>query len=56
VPTAVQLPLAGQTRVFDADDFYSHHRRFDFVSPTARQLGFRSNVLRHAVDLVPNPH
>ena len=53
VPTAVLLPLEGPVWVFDADDFYSHHRRFDFVSPMARKLGFRSNVLRHAVDLVP---
>ena len=53
IPTAVRLPLDGPLWVFDADDFYSHHRRFDFVSPMARKLGFRSNVLRHAVDLVP---
>ena len=53
VPAAVRFPLRRPTWVFEADDFYSHHRRFDFVSPMARQLGFRSNVLRHAVDLVP---
>ena len=53
VPAAVRFPLPRPTWVFEADDFYSHHRRFDFVSPMARQLGFRSNVLRHAVDLVP---
>ena len=53
VPTTVRLPLDGPVWVFDADDFYSHHRRFDFVSSMARKLGFRSNVLRHAVDLVP---
>jgi hypothetical protein len=53
VPTAVRLPLDGPLWVFDSDDFYSHHRRFDFVSSMARKLGFRSNVLRHAVDLVP---
>jgi len=53
VPTAVRLPLDGPLWVFDADDFYSHHRRFDFVSSMARKLGFRSNLLRHAVDLVP---
>ncbi|HVP61284.1 MAG TPA: M23 family metallopeptidase [Myxococcaceae bacterium] len=51
-PTAVRLPVEGRLWVFDGDDFYSHHRRFDFVSSTARQLGFRSNLLRHAVDLV----
>ena len=53
VATTVRLPLAGPLWVFDADDFYSHHRRFDFASPMARGLGFRSNVLRHALDLVP---
>jgi hypothetical protein len=53
VPTAVRLPLDGPVWVFDSDDFYSHHRRFDFISAMARKLGFRSNVLRHAVDLVP---
>jgi len=51
-PTLFRLPVGGRVLVYDGSDFYSHHRRFDFVSPTARQLGFRSNVLRHALDLV----
>jgi len=47
---ALLLPLHGRYLVWDGHDFYSHHRRFDYVSPTAQHFGFRSNVLRYAYD------
>jgi Peptidase family M23 len=46
----VLLPVRGRVLVWDGHDFYSHHRRFDVVSAMARQLGFKSNVLRFAYD------
>ena len=46
----VLLPVRGRVLVWDGHDFYSHHRRFDVVSTMARQLGFKSNVLRFAYD------
>ncbi len=49
---AMDLPFRGRYLVWDGHDFYSHHRRFDFVSPTASQLGFRSNTLRYAYDFL----
>lgn len=41
--TNLILPLTKRMIVDDGHDFYSHHRRFDYLSPLPRQLGLRSN-------------
>ncbi len=47
------LPLAQRMIVYDGNDFYSHHRRWDYTIPGLQQLGFRTNFMRHSYDFVP---
>jgi murein DD-endopeptidase MepM/ murein hydrolase activator NlpD len=49
----LRLPLQGRVLVWDGHDFHSHHRRFDYLFPKIRELGFKTNVGRFAYDLVP---
>lgn len=46
------LPLAGRIVVTDGHDPLSHHRRFAYVDPALRDLGFVDNPYRFAMDLV----
>ncbi len=48
--TALVLPLRGAFIVYDGHDFYSHHRRFDYAHPVAREIGINSNFMRFAYD------
>src|SRR5688500_550496 len=50
--TDLILPVGGRLLVWDGHDFYSHHRRFDFTHPAARQFGFSRNFMRYAYDFV----
>ncbi len=50
---ALRLPLAGRVLVWDGHDFLSHHRRWDYLFPPIRELGFDSNAARYSYDLVP---
>ncbi len=46
------FPLKGKILVYDAHDYYSHHRRFDYEFEPIRQLGITSNFMRYAYDFV----
>ncbi len=46
------FPLKGKILVYDAHDFYSHHRRFDYEFEPIKQLGITSNFMRYAYDFV----
>ncbi len=46
------LPLLKTTLVYDGHDFYSHHRRFDTEFKPIKDLGFTSNMMRYAYDLI----
>lgn len=50
---ALRLPLAGRVLVWDGHDFFSHHRRWDYLFAPIRELGFDSNAARYSYDLVP---
>ena len=47
------LPLKNRMIVYDGHDFYAHHRRWDYMIPQLRQLGFRTNFMRYSYDFVP---
>src|SRR5712691_3522762 len=49
--TDLVLPLRKRAIVCDGHDFYSRHRRFDFLNPAARQMGVESNFMRYGCDL-----
>jgi len=51
--TALRLPVAGPLLVWDGHDFLSHHRRWDYLFPPIRELGFTSSVARYSYDFVP---
>lgn len=46
------FPLKGNILVYDAHDYYSHHRRFDYEFEPIKQLGISSNFMRYAYDFV----
>jgi hypothetical protein len=46
------LPMAGRVWVWDGHDQLSHHRRWDYTQPWAREQGIESNPMRYAYDLV----
>lgn len=46
------FPLKGKILVYDAHDFYAHHRRFDYTFEPIKQLGITSNFMRYAYDFV----
>ncbi|MEO6348588.1 MAG: M23 family metallopeptidase [Aquaticitalea sp.] len=46
------FPLKGSILVYDAHDYYSHHRRFDYEFQPIKQLGVTSNFMRYAYDFV----
>lgn len=49
--TRLTLPLHKRFLVRDGHDFYSNHRRLDYLHPAARALGVTSNFMRYACDL-----
>lgn len=49
----LQLPLPGRMIVWDGHDFFSHHRRWDYLFAPIQALGFDSNAMRYSYDLVP---
>lgn len=49
---AFNFPLRGKVLAYDAHDFYSHHRRFDYEFEPISQLGITSNFMRYAYDFV----
>ncbi len=49
---AYSFPLTGKILVYDAHDYYSHHRRFDYEFEPIKQLGITSNFMRYAYDFV----
>ncbi len=46
------FPLRGKVLIYDAHDYYSHHRRFDYEFEPIKQLGITSNFMRYAYDFV----
>ena len=52
-PARLILPIRGKVLVWDGHDALSHHRRWDYMHPYLRSLGFGSNAMRYSYDLVP---
>ncbi|QSB29108.1 M23 family metallopeptidase [Flavobacterium sp. CLA17] len=50
--TTYKLPLKGRILVYDAHDYNSHHRRFDYNFEPVRLLDLKSNFMRYAYDFV----
>jgi hypothetical protein len=48
----LSLPMTGRVLVWDGHDYYSHHRRFDYLNPFLAQLGVCGNFMRYAYDFV----
>ena len=46
------FPLKGKALVYDAHDYCSHHRRFDYEFEPIKQLGITTNLMRYAYDFV----
>ncbi len=46
------FPLKDRVLVYDAHDFYAHHRRFDYEFAPIKQLGMHTNFMRYAYDFV----
>ncbi len=46
------LPVSGTLLVYDGHDFYSHHRRMDYLHPVAQGVGISKNFMRYAYDFV----
>lgn len=51
--TTLRLPLQERIIIWDGHDFYSHHRRFDYLHPMLQHFGFKTNFQRYGYDLVP---
>ncbi|HEX9980834.1 MAG TPA: M23 family metallopeptidase [Flavobacterium sp.] len=49
---AMEMPLKGRVLVYDAHDYYSHHRRFDYNFGPIKALGINTNFMRYAYDFV----
>jgi hypothetical protein len=50
--TQLILPVKGRVLVWDAHDYQSHHRRFDYTRPYFLQLGIKTNSQRYSYDFV----
>jgi murein DD-endopeptidase MepM/ murein hydrolase activator NlpD len=48
--TNLILPLQERLIVNSGHDFFAHHRRFNYLHPIARQIGFTANFMRYAYD------
>ncbi|MEO5903732.1 MAG: M23 family metallopeptidase, partial [Gemmatimonadaceae bacterium] len=51
--TRLRLPLRGAIIVYDAHDYYAHHRRLNFADAMGQQLGINANFMRYAYDFIP---
>jgi murein DD-endopeptidase MepM/ murein hydrolase activator NlpD len=49
--TDLILPVAGRLIADDGHDFFSHHRRFEYLQPFVQALGVGTNFERYALDL-----
>lgn len=49
----MHLPLRHRSIVWDGHDYYSHHRRFNYLSAYSLAAGTRTNPDRYGHDLVP---
>lgn len=49
---AMNFPLKGRVLVYDAHDYNSHHRRFDYNFKPIKEFGISSNFMRYAYDFV----
>jgi murein DD-endopeptidase MepM/ murein hydrolase activator NlpD len=50
--TNYHFPLKGRVLVYDAHDYNSHHRRFDYNFEPIKMLELKSNFMRYAYDFV----
>lgn len=50
--TALELPVRGRVLVWDGNDLYAHHRRFDLTHPFVVQAGIAHNISRYGLDLM----
>lgn len=48
----LQFPVKGRVLVYDAHDYYSHHRRFDYTFQPIKELGLGTNFMRYAYDFI----
>lgn len=46
------FPLKGRALVYDAHDYTSHHRRFDYNFQPVKELGLNTNFMRYAYDFI----
>jgi hypothetical protein len=46
------FPLTGRFLVWDGHDFYSHHRRWNYLHPLLQKLGYTGNAGRYAFDFI----
>lgn len=51
--TELHLPVQERALIWDGHDFYSHHRRFNYLHPMLQHFGFKTNFQRYAYDFVP---
>jgi len=51
--TNLILPVKGRSIIYDGHDFYSHHRRFDYMFAPIAAFGFKTNFMRYSYDFVP---
>ncbi|MBA3599826.1 MAG: M23 family metallopeptidase [Acidobacteria bacterium] len=51
--TNLILPVKGRSIIYDGHDFYSHHRRFDYMFAPIAAFGFSTNFMRYSYDFVP---
>lgn len=49
---SLYFPLKGRILVYDAHDYNSHHRRFDYNFKPIKELGLNANFMRYAYDFV----
>ena len=47
---AFYFPIKGPTLIYDAHDFYAHHRRFNYEFGPIKSLGINSNFMRFGYD------
>lgn len=50
--TNYRFPVKGRVLVYDAHDYNSHHRRFDYNFEIIKELDLKSNFMRYAYDFV----
>lgn len=51
--TPLHLPVKNRALIWDGHDFYSHHRRFNYLHPMLQHFGFQTNFQRYGYDFVP---